>query len=283
MATLDWRCIAALALAMSTAAGCATTGDSAAQDPVTRGTPASEQPSSSTASGVGLFDVGGRQLYAHCPPAEGPTVVFLHGAGGGGADWSAAAEQTTGVRTCWYDRFNVGASGHDDARHDPAESVTDLHALLAAVGGNRPYLLVGHSFGGLLALMYAGTYPDDVAGIVLADAVLPFETELDPPDTVDAVRADVNGWERGLDAYNGYAEAQRLERKLPDVPITYIYATQQHFPTEWPPGSYQRRLRTWVDRLPRGTLVRCRCDHDIPLDHPELAVEQIQNLLDGMR
>jgi pimeloyl-ACP methyl ester carboxylesterase len=228
---------------------------------------------------TGLVDVDGRQIYVDCPPAPGPTVVFLHGAGGQGSDWAQVVERLTDVRTCWYDRFNVGGSGADDRRHDPLESVEDLHALLSAVGAEPPYLLVGHSFGGLLALMYAGTYPDEVSGLVLADATLPFETDLDPPGTADEVRAEVNGYERGLNFYAGYREARALENSLPDVPIVYIYATLQTLPKEWAPGAYDRRLVQWVDGLPDGRLVRCQCEHDIPLATPEVVVREVRRLI----
>jgi hypothetical protein len=93
----------------------------------------------------------------------------------------------------------------------------------------------------------------------------------------------VNSWEAGLDVYDGYAEARRLEKFLPHVPITYIWAIRQHLPAEWAPGAYPRTLRAWVRGLPDGRLVRCDCTHHIPVQHPEVAVEQVRILHDEMR
>jgi len=53
----------------------------------------------------------------------------------------------------------------------PKEAVADLHALLSAAGETGPYVLVGHSYGGLVVKLYARTYPKDVAGLVLVDAL----------------------------------------------------------------------------------------------------------------
>ena len=51
------------------------------------------------------------------------------------------------------------------------DAVADLHALLTAAGEAKPYVLVGHSYGGLIVRLYASTYPEDVSGLVLVDAL----------------------------------------------------------------------------------------------------------------
>ena len=116
----------------------------------------------------GSFDVGGHKLHLRCEGTGSPgspTVVYLHGLGGDGSDSkSINAQLASKARVCTYDRLNVGRSDRDPGRHSGADSVADLHALLAAAGVPGPYLLVGFSFGGLLAIMYAATYPDQVWG-----------------------------------------------------------------------------------------------------------------------
>ena len=84
------------------------------------------------------------------------------------------------TRVCAYDRPGTALEAEppdDRSRSDPipqpttAEAmVADLHALLTAADIPSPYVLAGHSFGGLIARLYAATYSDEVAGLVLVDA-----------------------------------------------------------------------------------------------------------------
>ena len=84
------------------------------------------------------------------------------------------------TRVCVYDRPGTLLNAEDTAgrsRSDPAplprtaqDVVADLHALLRAARVPGPYVLVGHSLGGLCVRLYATTYPEEVAGLVLVDA-----------------------------------------------------------------------------------------------------------------
>jgi pimeloyl-ACP methyl ester carboxylesterase len=111
-------------------------------------------------------DVGGHSLIIHCY-GEGSPVVVLES--GFGAPWSYWANVIKGIqgetRVCAYDR--------SDASHTSQQYVEDLHALLASAGLKGPYVLVGHSFGGLNVMLYAHQYPQEVAGIMLEDSVVP--------------------------------------------------------------------------------------------------------------
>ena len=127
----------------------------------------------------GLFDVGGHKLYLKCEGSGSFTVVWLHGfieTPGGGDGQNAGLVPSflrDYARVCLYDRANVGRSGSLPGPLTGKASVEDLHRLLAAAHTPGPYVLVGGSFGGLSAVMYAATYPKDVAGMVLLDASLP--------------------------------------------------------------------------------------------------------------
>src|SRR5205823_11276517 len=82
------------------------------------------------------------------------------------------------TRVCAYDRPGTTLGADQFSRSDPVrqprtakEAVADLHALLRAARIPGPYVLVGHSTGGLIVRLYASTYPDEVAGMVLVDAI----------------------------------------------------------------------------------------------------------------
>ena len=115
---------------------------------------------------------GGRTLYLRCVGSGSPTVVLEAGFGGTTNAWSAvqpALGRTT--RTCAYDRAGLGNSLAIPGVHDASDEIADLARLLDHAGVKPPYVLVGHSYGGLLARLFAAAHPRDTAGVVLVDAV----------------------------------------------------------------------------------------------------------------
>jgi pimeloyl-ACP methyl ester carboxylesterase len=227
------------------------------------------------------FDVGGHELFMDCTGTGTPTVVMLHGAfGGSSGDWTATREALSGTRTCAYDRRNVRLSDQVPGRSASPEAIDDLHELLEVAGvGEPPYVLAGHSFGGMLALLYAGTYPDEVAGIVLVDATMPFEVELDPPEITDDVKAELNDNPERIDFYDTYALTTSVLDSLPAIPITYLFALQQDYPDEWEEGAYPAALRSFMRSLPKGKLVEYETDHDMLIDIPADVADQIRKVL----
>lgn len=118
-----------------------------------------------------LIDVGGHKLYLNCVGSGSPTVVLEPGGGGTSSQlgWIApAVAQST--RVCVYDRAGRGWSETADSPQDGAQIATDLHTLLHRGGVTGPYVLAGHSFGGLYVRIFAAHYPDEVAGLVLVDS-----------------------------------------------------------------------------------------------------------------
>ena len=121
-----------------------------------------------------LIDVGGHRLHLNCTGSGSPTVVLEPGAGAMSSSlgWitPAVARDT---RVCVYDRAGRGWSDAVDTPQDGMQIATDLHTLLHTAGVAGPYLLAGHSLGGLYALSFAARYPDEVAGLVLVDSTAP--------------------------------------------------------------------------------------------------------------
>jgi pimeloyl-ACP methyl ester carboxylesterase len=121
-----------------------------------------------------LIDVGTHSLHLNCTGSGSPTVVLQPGGGemSSAFGWIApvVSEQT---RVCVYDRTGHGWSESSKTAQDGAEIAADLHTLLESGQVPGPYVLVGHSFGGLYTLTSAALYPDEVAGMVLVDTTAP--------------------------------------------------------------------------------------------------------------
>jgi pimeloyl-ACP methyl ester carboxylesterase len=118
-----------------------------------------------------LIDVGGHRLHLQCTGSGSPTVVLQPGGGDMSSvmGWIAPAVADH-TRVCVYDSAGRGWSETSDATQDGAQMMTDLHTLLHRGNVPGPYVLAGHSFGGLYVRIFAARYPDEVAGMVLIDS-----------------------------------------------------------------------------------------------------------------
>lgn len=117
-----------------------------------------------------LVDVGGHRLHAYCTGEGRPTVVLDAALGGSCLSWALVqGEVAKFARVCSYDRAGLGWSDPDRAPRTARQCAQELRALLRGAGLPAPYVLVGHSFGGFVSLLYASTYPEEVAGLVLVD------------------------------------------------------------------------------------------------------------------
>jgi pimeloyl-ACP methyl ester carboxylesterase len=116
-------------------------------------------------------DIGGRSLNLYCSGEGSPAVILDSGAGEPGYAWShIQPEIAKFTRACWYDRAGEGWSDPGPFPRTSAATAEDLHELLRRAGVPPPYVLVGHSYGGLNVRVYNGLYPTEVAGMVLVDA-----------------------------------------------------------------------------------------------------------------
>ena len=117
-----------------------------------------------------LVDIGGRHINLLCTGAGGPTVILMAGL----FSWSLAWYKTQPViaqktRVCAFDRASYGFSDPAPRPQVLSDTVNDLHAALKVAQLPGPYVLVGHSLGGVEARLYAERWPKEVAGMVLVD------------------------------------------------------------------------------------------------------------------
>ncbi|WP_327633058.1 alpha/beta fold hydrolase [Kribbella sp. NBC_00482] len=130
-----------------------------------------------------LVDVGPYRLHLECTGSVGPTVILEPGGGGSAASMGLIAPAVArDSRVCVYDRAGRGWSDPAASPPDGVQIATDLHELLARADVPGPYVLAGHSFGGLYVRAYAAKYPEEVAGLVLVDSTGAKSTPVSPQD-----------------------------------------------------------------------------------------------------
>ena len=238
----------------------------------------------------GMFDVGGHRLYLTCAGSGSPTVIYMHGSITDGN--TIAHQNATGIsdalsgeyRVCRYDRRNVGNSDTVDAVQTPKDALEDLHRLLEAAEIEPPYVLLGASFGGMLAYLYANTYPDVVAGMLLLDSMFPDELSLDylfpPNDRYKAFdKEDETALER-ISHYKVLRLGQRYIGKEPKIPVTYLASIPEGYDTQGYGEEYDTKIvslqQDYVDRFSPGTLKKVDAPHFMEPVIPDRIAEELR-------
>ena len=265
-----WRFAAArVVLVAATVMGCVPTGTS-------------EQPSPAgpVAGGQieGHFDVGGYKLWISCSGAGWPTVVFDAGLGSGSGTWSGirpTVARTT--RACVYDRAGLGQS---EARPGAATSTlgarsAELKALLAAARIDGPLVVVGHSYGGMVAHLTAYRLPDRVVGLVLVDSASRREME------GEWLANDVR-WVDGATEVDRHTSAAELATAddLGALPVVVLTQgrTDGQFAIEW------TRLQDELATRSTNTIhVVADTGHMIQLEAPDLVTTAVAAVLRAAR
>jgi pimeloyl-ACP methyl ester carboxylesterase len=236
-------------------------------------------------------DVGGYRLNLHCVGEGAPTVVLDAGAGDSSETWDWVVPGVREfTRVCVYDRAGLGRSDPGPMPRTSERIAVELKALLSRAGIRGPYVLAGHSFGGLNMRLYAALHPDEVAGLVLVDA-----TPEDFPAREQALRTRDES-EKLLTAKSIASPALRAEldamlasvaavRAAPQVGADVIVISAAH-----PAGSAQF-VAVWaelqekmVSRFPHANQVIAeQSGHYIQYDEPDLIVNALRELVFAAR
>jgi pimeloyl-ACP methyl ester carboxylesterase len=201
------------------------------------------------------------------------------------------------TRVCAYDRPGTTLNDDTPTKSTPAQQpttaqqgVADLHALLVASREQVPYVVVGHSWGGLIARLFASTYPDEVAGLVLVDSASEFlKSSLTPAQWTRYIEATKKLVEsNGLEAPD-HARTLALLHGSPRVrPIPAVVLTSdKRF--EFGAGGAETWLawRTAQNRLAKLLNAKHVSDtnsgHAIQMEQPQLVIDAIQHVVDAVR
>jgi pimeloyl-ACP methyl ester carboxylesterase len=130
-----------------------------------------------------MVDVGGYRLHLYCTGEGSPTVILEAGGGNPWLSWYQVQPQVAQfTRVCSYDRAGLGWSDPSPKPRTTKVIADELHTLLHNAGITAPFVLVGHSLGGLDARMFASQYPSEAVGMVLVDSSHPDQDDRFPPD-----------------------------------------------------------------------------------------------------
>jgi len=227
-----------------------------------------------------MVDAGGVQQAAACIGQGTPTVVYIDGWDAPAAEhWSlAAAQQAKSSRVCMFDRPGMGLSParRGAAPHStPEQHAQEMLDMLAVVGETGPFVLVPWSYGGLVARAAATQRPDQVAGIVLVDALSPLQEGLDEPlqgedgiVDVDTIASTVG---EGPDMGNRPLIVLQAGIEDPETPAEYV--------TQW------RDLQRQAVTISANSLhaVVDESDHAIPIRNPAAVVAATSAVAESVR
>ena len=229
------------------------------------------------------------------------TIVFEAGLGDGKGSWEKLIQKLgPQYRTFAYDRPGYSGPlggpkkmpGDEDGRRTGAEIAQHLDRVLTAAGVEPPYVLVGHSIGGLYSLSYALLFPENVAEVVLVDARM--------PDFNDECKAkglgtcEAPGWaklimpEHQLAEVEGEADTRRFTRDAEAygaLPITLIVATEpqalasKKFQLVW-----RSVAQAFAEKLQNGRRIEAQgASHYIHHQQTDLVAREISRAVDGAR
>ena len=260
------------------------------------------------------------QVRVLTPPesaAGRPVVVFESGAGTGSSAWSPVLADVASFATAVaYDRAGIGGSDADGQAPTPRHVAERLHALLDEIGLKPPYVLVGHSWGGLLIRMFVAMYPADVGGLVYVDPTDPRSEDQDlaylrdSGFTADGARQFIERraqqmaeFVRGrtghyraemevirLNELNHSAEFLQLP-PLPDVPVALlvsnrldpqVWAGRPCEPSDCHAHWMRQRLAALSRLAPAGhqtTVTLAEAGHEIQREAPAMVVDAIRRVV----
>ena len=240
-----------------------------------------------------MIDVAGVALHIVCAgerQPRAPLVVLEAGAGNSAATWTdVIGPIAQSARVCAYDRQNLGSSQQVEAQLTGAGHAAALHALLEAADEPPPYVMAGHSYGGMIVRLFAMNHPREVAGIVLVDSsheeqlarfsILPAPPPALPPGGASPrERINLVATSAELAVSPWHAEIPLIvpSRGLwlktpPAVPDPLAYARL---------GIWQDLHRELATRSAQGeVIVATRSGHYIQNDEPQIVIDAVRRAI----
>jgi thioesterase domain-containing protein len=222
------------------------------------------------------FSVNGHKLFLQCGASTSlPTVILVAGAGGTTETWDKVQPQISSfARVCSYDRAGLGKSEKLDHVQSAEQIVDDLAALLKAAHIPPPYVLVGHSIGGIYVRKFDQRYDSLVAGIVLIDSSHEEQIWRFAKDEPQVVKDEFPNWRdtAAIEAEGFLAPQQRLSWHF----SKQLVVLEHGIPPEPVWHAMQEDL---ASRSPQGKLITAEhSSHYIQKLQPELVIQSVREV-----
>ena len=233
-------------------------------------------------------DVGGHTLQLLVGGQGSPAVIFEGGFGAGIASWSRVQKDVAAfAQTVSYDRAGLGQSDPGPKPRSAKQIATELHVALEKSGIKPPYVMVGHSFGGIYVRVFADMYPKEVVGLVLIDpSQESFNDWLikNQPDRLKAAEGDIAKAGEGVKAEfasvdTSYSQARAA--KVPEkIPVTLLTATEDKTISEEGRKLWIEKHKEWLATVPGSKhIVVEGASHFIQAQQPALVIDTIKQVL----
>ena len=186
-----------------------------------------------------LVDVGGYRLHINCTGTGSPTVIIEAGLGDWSTSWGGYVQPEVAktTRVCTYDRAGMGWSEAGPLPRDAAQFVKELHTLLQNADISGPYVMVGHSLGGLAVRVFVHDYSSEVAGVVLIESMNP--KQLSQSSTEVHSQSNTQAQPFSLQAALARFGVARLLVKLPGIAPSLPANEEAYYPLYVRPQSFQ--------------------------------------------
>ena len=221
-----------------------------------------------------------------------PTVVFEAGFGAGLTSWSTVQSNIAKfARTVSYDRAGIGQSEAGPKPRAAKQIALELHTALQNAGIGPPYVLVGHSFGGIYVRVFADMYPKEVAGMVLID---PSQETFDDwtrthqeakRTALDEQIAKASQGVRDESAEVNTSYQQARAAKVPaGVPVILLTAMKDDTMPAGVRKVWAEKHEEWIAKVPGGKhIVVENSGHFIQAEQPQVVIDPIKQVVDQAR
>lgn len=231
---------------------------------------------------IEVLAAGGQNQWIDCQGAGSPTLVISSGLGADSSMWSKVLPKLRSMtRTCIYDRPGLGNSpariGPEGT--DAGEHARELQALLTAAGESGPFILMGHSYAGLIVRAFANRHLADVAGVLLLDAVYPGIHK-------NFLASYKSPWHEGGTSIDMSASAAATGAgpNLGAVPLIVITAGEPGNGTAWADRRWNAE-QVIAARLSTNSLhlIAKNSGHIVQRDQPRIVINAVRKLLAAAR